>query len=64
MMAVQHIYIFVCNTIHSTCVARSACLENKTGKHKQSNHTLCSLGFIEELQNAAAIIISHICPQI
>ena len=30
-----HIYIFVCNTIHSTCVARSACLENKTGKHKQ-----------------------------
>ena len=30
------IYIFVCSTIHSTCVARSACLGNKTGKHKQS----------------------------
>ena len=27
------IYIFVCNTIHSTCVARLACLENKTCKH-------------------------------
>ena len=30
-----NIYIFVCITIHSTCVARSACLKNKTGKHKQ-----------------------------
>ena len=29
------IYIFVCITIYSICVARSACLENKTCKHKK-----------------------------